>query len=322
MLEHLNITQVIPLWMHRLHHRLFGPDPELMVGVQSDGLEGGLDALFTEVVLSGVPEAVSETGVPSVVHVSGSDVPPDVQVGEPYVAVDAHAAVPSSLDVDVVSSAGADGSGVPSPSPRFVCWTCGRQLGQSLYSKIHQWDHRGLTDGEFGRGSSHATFALLVNGYLQKLDVKLGYDDLMGLLDRAQSDETIWPPSAEGVQAGDKEAMSIFCWVNNLSECDFQIRPPNSAACLLHWRVQVGLLALLTEEQQEEVKVLQSQEQLSFVVNLAVKREGLKGCNILVDSHCHLKRWLQDAQCEDLGQLLRKTDFRGCNSPNTVRGGT
>ncbi len=202
--------------------------------------------------------------------------------------------------------------------PHTACWTCGRQPGQTLYSKVHQRDHDGSTDGEFGHGASHVTFVLLVNGYLQKLAIKLGYDDIVGLLDRAQSDETIWPPSAEGVQVSDKEAMSVYCRVNDLPESDCQIRPPSSLACLLHWRVQVGLLALLTEEQQQEVKASQCQEQLSFAVNLAVKREGLQGCNVLVDSHCHLKRWLQEARYKDLGELLRNTDFRGCNSPDAV----
>ena len=58
--------------------------------------------------------------------------------------------------------------------PQTACWMRGRQLGQVLYSKLHQWDLVGSTDGEFGYGSSHATFTLLVNGYFQKLVVTLG----------------------------------------------------------------------------------------------------------------------------------------------------
>ncbi len=127
--------RVIPLWMRRLRHRLFGPDPEFMVAVQSDGLEGGLDTLFAEDVPSGVPEAVSETGVPSVVLVSGSDVSPDAQVGE------ADAAVSSSLDVDVVSSAGADGSGVASSSPRVVSEV---SVPSSVMGEVRPSRHKGL----------------------------------------------------------------------------------------------------------------------------------------------------------------------------------
>ena len=99
--------------------------------------------------------------------------------------------------------------------------------------------------------------------------------------------------------------MAIYYWVNDLLECNFQIKPPNSLACLLHWNVQIGLLALLSEEQQEQVKSTQEQEQQPFAVNLAVKRERPMGCNVLVDWHCHRKRWLDIAQCGILMSFTR-----------------
>ena len=145
----------------------------------------------------------------------------------------------------------------------------------------------------------------LVNGILATICQFLGLRDYFALLDYVRTHVELLPVDAN-IRVEDRRLMTRFLQVNGaMVPAGFQLDPPNSVGCLVHWRIMAKLIAYLGVVEQETIRTtLLSKDCMGAY--MLVMDPRVCPTPLAADSHFHLDRLLKKSRATSLDLVMHR----------------
>ncbi len=202
-------------------------------------------------------------------------------------------------------------------SPSTACWVCGHQETAVTPALRHLMTHGSHAHGGFQSTNAAEEYVYLMNGLLQRLCQHRGVTCVQELLQQVQQRTDLQPAATTPVQQVDEELMRLFLLVNGAPPPGgFTLRPPNSVACLLHWRILAHLMVGLPLQVQRSLKSYAHRTTETGARLTSLPQSSGLWRNQVVDAHLHLNVWCRRTGCGTLQEIL---DQPGRGAPSEVR---